>query len=176
MGKSTGAWTFDVAKELSLRGSTTTEADNLLIEDFEHDKAIHQLVDYNTCFLTYVYAIACDKDDSGIIYKPDDIAKAADSLLKYNVHATFAIARIDPETISISARSKGLIDVAKIMKLFGGNGGVCSAGARVKGMTLEEVKKRLNMILIPTSLLPDAQPEEQTEKNDKPMSLELKND
>ena len=178
MGKSTGAWTFEVARDLSLRGANSTEADNLLINDFEHDKAIHKLVDDNTCFLTYIYAIACDKEDSGLFFKPDDLAKAAESLLTYHVHATFAIARIDQDTIGISARSKGKVDVGRIMKLFGGGGGPTGAAAQIKGMTLNEVKELLNMILIPSNLLSYSQTGEQIaipeENSDKPMLLSLK--
>ena len=43
------------------------------------------------------------------------------------------------------------------MALFGGGGNMHSAAARVKGMTLSEVKEKLNYILIPTNLI-DSEP------------------
>jgi c-di-AMP phosphodiesterase-like protein len=50
------------------------------------------------------------------------------------------------------------------MALFGGGGNVHSAAARVTGMTLNEVKDKLNFILLPTNLI-----------NEESMKLTLKN-
>lgn len=144
--------TLSVITKLVNKGASLYYVNNMFIEDFEHDRAIQKLVD-NTGFINYGFAIASDKDGSNRFYEIEDIAKAADYLLKYQVNATFAIAYIDEETISISARSKGIIDVSKIMKLFGGGGNEHSAAARIKGMTIEEVKEKLNQILIPTTYL-----------------------
>jgi c-di-AMP phosphodiesterase-like protein len=126
----------------------------MFLEDFEHDREVQRLVD-NTDFLSYIFAIASDKDDSGKIYDVEDIAKTADYLLKYRVNATFAIARIDEETIAVSARSKGVIDVSSIMKLLGGGGNEHSAAAKIKGKSIEEVKEFLYKLLIPTNYLQD---------------------
>ena len=152
LSKNVSKDTFEVAGKLVCRGADATIANNMFLEDFEHDRAIQRLVD-NTVFPTYIYAIACDKENSDKEYEVEDIAKAADYLLKYQVNATFALAHIDPDTISISARSKGIIDVSKIMRVFGGGGNEHSAAARVKNMSIEEVKQKLNEILIPTSYL-----------------------
>ena len=146
--KNTLRRTYITASKLVEKGADPDMANNLFLEDFQHDRAIQRLVD-NTDFQTYGFAIASDRDDSGKVYEIEDIAKAADYLFKYNVNATFAIARIDEETISISARSKGIIDVANIMKAFGGGGNEHSAAARVKGSSIYEVKKYLSKILTP---------------------------
>ena len=150
--KNVSQFTLLAASELLNKGADATVANNMFLEDFEHDRIIQRLVD-NTSFPSYVYAIAADTDDSGRIYEVEDIAKASDYLLKYQVNATFAMAYIDEETVSISARSKGIIDVSKIMRLFGGGGNEHSAAAKVKGMSIEEIKTILNEILIPTSYL-----------------------
>ena len=152
LSKNVSEGTYTVASKLVARGADATVANNMYLEDFEHDRAIQKLVD-NTIFPTYIYAIACDKEGSGQIYSQEDIAKASDYLLKYQINASFAIAYIDEETISISARSKGIIDVSKIMRLFGGGGSVHSAAAKIQGMSLSEVKDKLNYILIPTNLM-----------------------
>ena len=95
------------------------------------------------------YAASDDEE-----YSREEIAKAADYALRFHVNATFAMAYIDPETIYISARSKGIIDVSKIMKLIGiGGGNEHSAAAKVTGMSIEEVKLKLNSLLIPTTYL-----------------------
>ena len=144
--------TYFIAGKLKKSGADPSIANNMFLEDFERDRAIQRLVD-NTDFPTYSFAIACDKENSGRIYQIEDIAKAADYLLKYKVNATFAMAHIDDDTISISARSKGIVDVASIMKLFGGGGNEHSAAARVKGVSINELKMKLSQILVPTSLL-----------------------
>lgn len=148
LSKNTSAGTFEVASMLTASGADPTIANNMFLEDFEHDRAIQRLVD-NTDFQTFVFAIASDSEDSGRIYEPEDIAKAADYLLKYNINCSFAMAYIDDETISMSARSKGLIDVSKIMRLFGGGGNEFSAAAKIKGRTLPEIKSLLESSLIP---------------------------
>lgn len=139
--------TYEVAGELTSRGASPLIANNMFLEDFEHDRAVQKLVD-NTDFPAYIFAIACDNTDK--IYEVEDIAKAADYLLKYRVNITFAIAKIDENTVSISARSKGDIDASRIMKLLGGGGNQYRAAAKVKGMTPEEVKTFINNLLVPT--------------------------
>ena len=158
LSKNVSSDTFNVASELTNRGADVSIANNMFIEDFQHDRAIQRIVD-NTIFPTFVYAIAIDKD--GKIYESEDVAKASDYLLKYQVNATFAIAHVDEETVAISARSKGIIDVSKIMKLFGGGGNEHAAAAKVKGMTVEEVKEKLSNILIPANYV---QEEEKQQK------------
>lgn len=162
LSKNVSENTYAVASKLVSKGADASVANNMYLEDFEHDRAIQKIVD-NTVFPTYIYAIASSKSESDQIYAIEDVAKASDYLLKYQVNATFAIAYIDEETVSISARSKGIIDVSKIMRLFGGGGNEHSAAARVKGMTIDEIKSKLNSILIPTNLI--------SEENEMKLSL-----
>lgn len=155
LSKNTSARTFEVASKLTASGADPTIANNMFLEDFEHDRAIQRLVD-NTDFQNYIFAIASDSEDSGRIYEPEDIAKAADYLLKYNINCSFAMAYIDDITISVSARSKGLIDVSKIMRLFGGGGNEYSAATKIRGKSLQEVKSLLISSLIPGAYIEDA--------------------
>ena len=142
--------TLSVITKLTSKGANLYFANNLFIEDFEHDRAIQKLVD-NTGFVNYGFAIASDNTNK--IFEIEDIAKASDYLLRYQVNATFAIAYISEDTVSISARSKGVIDVSKIMRLFGGGGNEHSAAARIQGITVDEVKDKLYQILMPTTYL-----------------------
>lgn len=155
LSKNTSSRTFEVASKLTASGADPTIANNMFLEDFEHDRAIQRLVD-NTDFQNYIFAIASDSEDSGRIYEPEDIAKAADYLLKYNINCSFAMAYIDDITISVSARSKGLIDVSKIMRLFGGGGNEYSAAAKISGKSLQEVKKLLISSLMPGAYIEEA--------------------
>ena len=72
---------------------------------------------------------------------PDDkitAAKVADILLDLKgVHASFAVFEIN-NVIHISARSAGKINVATIIEGIGGGGYYESAGAQIKGSTIEE--------------------------------------
>ena len=142
---------FVVSAKLAKAGANAQIVNNMLSEDYAHDRAVQRIIE-NTLFPTFTYAIATD-DERNNKYDIEDIAKAADYLLRYQVNATFAIGYIDDETVSISARSKGRIDVAKIMSLFGGGGTELSAAARVKGYTIHQIKAKLNEILVPTSYL-----------------------
>lgn len=155
LSKNTSAKTFEIASKLTASGADPTIANNMFLEDFEHDRAIQRLVD-NTDFQNYIFAIASDSEDSGRIYEPEDIAKAADYLLKYNINCSFAMAYIDDITISVSARSKGLIDVSKIMRLFGGGGNEYSAATKIRGKSLQEVKSLLISSLIPGAYIENA--------------------
>ena len=155
LSKNTSSRTFEVASKLTASGADPTIANNMFLEDFEHDRAIQRLVD-NTDFQNYIFAIASDSEDSGRIYEPEDIAKDADYLLKYNINCSFAMAYIDDITISVSARSKGLIDVSKIMRLFGGGGNEYSAAAKIRGKSLQEVKKLLISSLMPGAYIEEA--------------------
>lgn len=148
LSKNVSVNTFLVASNLVKSGADPAVVNNMFLEDYEHDRAVQRIVD-NTVFPTFTYAVASDKN----IYDVEDIAKAADYLLKYQVNASFAMAYIDENTISISARSKGGIDVSKIMCLFGGGGTEFSAAAKVKGLEIEDIKRKLNEIFMPTSFL-----------------------
>ena len=59
MSKNTSSKTFEVASKLTASGADPTIANNMFLEDFEHDRAIQRLVD-NTDFQNYIFAIASD--------------------------------------------------------------------------------------------------------------------
>ena len=151
LSKNSTGETFDVVTKLIKKGASVTAVNNMFTADYEEDKKMHRIIN-NVVFPTQVYAIAVDEDTSKI-YNAVDIAKAADYLLKYKIYASFALGYVDEDTIAISARSKGEMDVSAIMKIFGGGGNEYSAAARVKGETLESVKSKLEFLLNPASYL-----------------------
>lgn len=151
LAKNASGDTFDVITKLVKKGASVTAVNNMFSADYEEDKKMHRIIN-NVVFPTQVYAIAVDEDTTKI-YNAVDIAKAADYLLKYKIYASFALGYIDEETIAISARSKGEIDVSSIMKVFGGGGNETSAAARIKGESIESVIKKLEILLNPASYL-----------------------
>ena len=152
--KNAGENTFAVISKLIVKGADVTSVNNMFSEDYESDKRMLHIVK-DVVFPTHVYGIAGGSGEK-VIYTPEDIAKAADYLLKYKILASFALGYIDEETVSISARSKGGVDVSSIMKYFGGGGNEYSAAARVKGMSIDEIKIHLDYLLNPATYLKSA--------------------
>lgn len=143
--------TFGAVTKLLAKGADLTTVYNMLSSDYETDKKMLRIIN-NVVFPTQIYAIAADEEENKI-YDPVDIAKASDYLLNYKINASFALGYIDEDTIAISARSKGGVDVSAIMKLFGGGGNEFSAAARVKGETIDSIRTKLEFVLNPTSYL-----------------------
>lgn len=74
-------------------------------------------------------AIVCDDN----IYSSVVLAKVCDELITFvDINAAFVIAKIDEETVGISARSIDNLNVEKIMKKFGGGGHENEAACQVK--------------------------------------------
>lgn len=152
LSKNTSEDTYLTAAKLISYGASAAAANDMFVEDYETDRKMLRIVN-NVIFPSCTYAIAYDDDGADAIYNVEDIARAADYLLKYRANATFALGYIDDDTISISARSKGRVDVSSIMRLFGGGGNVFSAAAKVKGKTLKDVASALNSLLVSSTYL-----------------------
>lgn len=72
------------------------------------------------------------------------LAEVAEEMLNFEgIIATFAIGLLNDETVGISARSLGEIDVSIIMKKLGGGGHSSNAATQIKDKTLKEVKQLL---------------------------------
>lgn len=146
--KNISSKTLMVLSKLTERGASVSAVNNLFLEDYEHDRIIHKMVD-NTNFLRYSIAIAADASNSERIYTIEDIAKCADYNLKFDVGASFAIAYIDQDMVSVSGRSKEAFDISKVMVKLGGGGQPTSGAARIKGHKIDEVKNYLYLLLQP---------------------------
>ena len=76
------------------------------------------------------------------------LAEVAEEMLNFeDVKATFTLGKLDNDTVGISARSLGDIDVSVIMKEMGGGGHHSNAATQIKEKTLKEVKQELLMII-----------------------------
>lgn len=72
------------------------------------------------------------------------LAEVAEEMLNFeDIKATFALGKLDLETVGISARSLGSIDVSLFMKEMGGGGHNSNAATQIKDKTLKEVKQEL---------------------------------
>ncbi len=87
-------------------------------------------------------AISCGK--SSIKYRREDLAKISDTLLQFDkIEASFVIGKLEDNSIGISARSLGKIDVGKILEKFNGGGDENEAGARIEKSNIKKVEEEL---------------------------------
>ena len=92
--------------------------------------------------------IALTHASTNTIYRKEDLAKVADTLLFFNnIEASFVIGKIDKETVGISARSLGNYDILRILKKFNGGGDTNSGAATITKTTISKVEQELKKIL-----------------------------
>ncbi|MGX1902490.1 DHH family phosphoesterase [Thermolongibacillus altinsuensis] len=137
----TGSRTFDAASYLRAQGADTTLVQKLLKENIQHyikrAKIIENAkIDEN--------GIAIAKGSPNETYDPVLIAQAADTLLSLSgVIASFVISKRNDQTIGISARSLGDVNVQIIMEKLDGGGHLTNAATQLQNITIEEAEKRL---------------------------------
>ncbi|WEV70877.1 DHH family phosphoesterase [Lactobacillus sp. ESL0785] len=137
----TGTRTFDAASYLRSIGASSTGVSELLKEDIDSFLERTSLV-ASLKVIQPKMAVMCGPDKK--IIDPIVTAQAADTALDLeNVEASFAITRRDKETIGISARSMGGINVQVIMEKLGGGGHLSNAATQIKGVTVEEALAKL---------------------------------
>lgn len=141
----TGSRTFDAASYLRSQGADTSLVQKFLKEDIETYIRRAKLIE-SVDFYHDGIAIAKGKDD--IIYDSVQIAKTADTLLAMNqVSASFVVSKRDENTIGISARSLGEINVQVIMEKMGGGGHLSNAATQLKDITIEEALTQLHQAI-----------------------------
>lgn len=145
--KNTSSKTMSFVSKLLDKGADIMKVNEFFEEDFYSDRKVQDLVS-KANFITYSIALCIANDD--IEYTKEELAKVADYLLRYKVDAAFAVGKIDEEQFSISARSKGKLDVSKIMHTFNGGGNVYSGASKINDSNIEEISKKLEKAIRPT--------------------------
>ena len=78
------------------------------------------------------------------ITESKELAEIAEELLTFeNIKASYSMGKINTNTIGVSARSLGEIDVSEVMKQMGGGGHSSNAATQIKDKTLKEVKQEI---------------------------------
>lgn len=137
----TGTRTFDAASYLRSIGADSSVVSSLLKEDIDS-------------FLERTHLVATlkmVKPKMALLRGPDDkiidpiiTAQAADTALDLeNVGASFAVTRRSQDTIGISARSMGKINVQIIMEKLGGGGHLSNAATQLKDISIDEACDKL---------------------------------
>ncbi|WP_290078710.1 DHH family phosphoesterase [Lactobacillus taiwanensis] len=137
----TGTRTFDAASYLRSIGADTQVVSELLKENIDNYLQRSHLVS-TIDMIEPDMALLMGEDNK--IYDPIITAQAADTALSLeHVDASFALTRRSKDTVGISARSVGNINVQVIMEKLGGGGHLSNAATQIKGVTVDEAKDKL---------------------------------
>lgn len=106
--------------ELKIRGANDLVAASYFSLDFEQDRKVHRLID-ETIWKTFRYGIIVGNNE---VYTKEEIAKAADYLLKYTCEAAIVCAKNEDGFYDVSARSnRGNVNLPFLMYLLNHGGG-----------------------------------------------------
>lgn len=137
----TGFRTFEAAAQLKKLGVDPILAEDLLKESFDDFEAKINIYKYCEIYADNL-VVACVDENS--VLSRNIMSMSADSLLAIkNMEASFVIARTGEHEVSISCRSKGNINVQRIMEEMHGGGHFSAAAVQIKDKTPMEVKEIL---------------------------------
>ena len=134
----TGSRTFEAAAFLRRCSADTTEVKKLLQNDLPSTVARFSIVEKA---VEYKPGIAVAEEQS---YQDRIIAaQAADELVNISGIDTSFVVFKSEDTVNISARSIGDVNVQVILEKLGGGGNRSGAGAQIRDMTVAEVSAKL---------------------------------
>ena len=135
----TGARTFEAAAYLRRSGADPVAVNHLFKSDYETTLALAKTKARSEYFEGGLVVSYIEK----IIPNVQVIAgQAADSLLRVEgVRMTIILFQINNDTVGISARSTGDLNVQVIMEKFGGGGHQNVAGAQVRNISLNDLRQ-----------------------------------
>ena len=137
----TSAETYYAAYYLANLGASAKKVQYLLKQDVEEYTERQKLL---ADIETINKKIAFTKASPYTIYRREDLAKVADTLLFFNnIEASFVIGKIGKETVGISARSLGNFNISKILEQLGGGGDDYNGAARFEKTTISKVEQEL---------------------------------
>ena len=127
-------------------GATMEQANDFFLEDFKSDRKVEELVN-STKFLNYTIGLILGDEDKE--YTKEELAKAANNVLKYKVDAAYAVGNIGNGVVSISARSKDSVNVGNVMRELDGGGNQYSGATKLKNISVEEAGEKLLKLVFP---------------------------
>ena len=136
----TGVRTFDAAAYLRRSGADPVMVRHLFRTDYETTVALARTKARSEYYPGGLIVSTCPEimSNGQVI-----AAQAADSLLRIeNVCMSIVVFQLSEDTVGISARSTGDMNVQVIMEAFGGGGHQNVAGAQIKGAKLEDIKQQ----------------------------------
>jgi len=138
----TGSGTFDTAAYLKRAGADAASVKQILQSDMQVTSAKYELL-RNAKIYRAGIAVSSGAAEKCRI----SIAQAADELLNIKgVHTSFVVAK-DGDTVHVSARSIGSVNVQVVLEKLGGGGSQSTAGLQVKGKNVDEVTDELKLAI-----------------------------
>lgn len=120
------ASTHEAIKGLIEEGADQQKVDELFSLDYESDLRVHRLISKAT-FINLRIPVTVSGDE---IYTKEEIAQAADHMLKYDCDASIAVGKSKDGSYNVSARTKnGEIGIDNIMFLLNNGGGNLSSAS-----------------------------------------------
>ncbi len=142
----TGARTFGAAGYLKEFGASSIRVKNWLRIDKERIMIINDLV---SKVISPVKGSGVVIDRSGKVRDRTLLAQVSDKLLEIKgINASFTIAKVSDDSIGISARSLGNVNVQVIMEEMGGGGHLNSAACQIKAESVDMVFANLKNLLL----------------------------
>lgn len=137
----TGFRTFEAAAQLKKLGVDPIEAEDFLKEDFSAFEAKANIFKYGKLYRDTLI-IADVRDDQ--ILSRTLMSMGADALLAIrDIEASFVIARTAENEVGISARSKGNVNVQRIMEEMHGGGHFSAAAVQKQNTSVEALCEEL---------------------------------
>ena len=137
----TGTRTFDAASYLRSVGADNAVVQSLLKEDLNRFIQRNHLV---ASIEMLAPNMALLRGEEGKSYDPIIAAQAADTALSLeHIEASFVITHRSKDTVGISARSLGKINVQVIMERLGGGGHLSNAATQLKLVTIDQARAKL---------------------------------
>ena len=141
----TTAETFYTSYYLSSLGASAKKVQYLLKQDLEEYTERQKLMSE---IETLEGNVAFTKASQNTIYRREDLAKVADTLLFFNnIEASFVVGKIGKDTIGVSARSLGNYDISKILEKLGGGGDAFTGAAKFEDSTISKVSQEVKALI-----------------------------
>ncbi len=136
--------TFYAAYTLTAYGASVNKVQYLLKQDLETYAERQKLLSN----VELKNGIAIAKGSPYIIYRKEDLARIADTLLYFNdVEVSFVLGKINKEDVALSARSLGNKDISKTLERLKGGGDSRTGAAVFKNKKISEAEDLLENAL-----------------------------
>lgn len=139
----TSEYTYEAAAYLTKLGANSIIKRDLLRDSKE--KYLKKQFYIEQSYLVDDNIMICEINEIVSTY---DLATVADALLEFeNVEVSFCIGKLDDDTVGISARSIGNVNVQEIMKKLGGGGHITEAATKIDNLSVEQCRTKLLNII-----------------------------
>lgn len=133
--------TFYAAYYLTSLGASVKKVQYLLKQDLKDYTERQKLL---TGIKIVNNNIAITKGSPYTVYRREDLAKMADTLLFFNdVEVSFVIGKISEDTVGISGRSMGNINILPILEKIGGGGDEYNGATKFEKITISKAEEKL---------------------------------